>query len=278
MKTRHALACCLLTILAGIATPPEPSAGLPAAGVSAKRGGTAARLLLPYFEADMAGNPPLTRTLFAVRNEINQPVDVRISYYATDRPQSPLHSETVTLTGKRVLAVDVRSKPNLLIDDDGLARGYAIIESLAGESVLQGDYFQLRPAEGFASGSRLVNIDRTSPDSELCSVFTVRFFNGGGFDGGTLLSFWLDLDHAPEDTPVLSYAVYSEAGDLRLFVPDVPANQVAFRLRASDLVSLDPIDFGAIEFQFVDGIRGHIAATMSALGLYSVGLEAVCLG
>ena len=271
MKSPVLLVLMLLSTLA----PAAVSAAAPDGGPAVKRAGTSARLLVPFFEVDMS-NPFGASTFFSVRNEILQPVDVLITYYATDRPQSPLHFDPVTLPPKKLQPVDIRSIPNLLVDDDGLARGYVIIETVSGEAVIQGEYFQITPDESFATGSRLVDIDPQSADNDLCSVFTIRFLNGGGFDGGTVFTFWLDLDVAPQDTPVLSYEVYNEAGERRFFVANVPANQVAFRRPASELVSIIPTNFGAVEIQLVDGIQGHVSATMSALGRYSVGLEAVC--
>ncbi len=269
LRTCSTTAFCLLVALT-VGTSPGSAAGAPA-----KRAVAAARLLLPFFEIDTTDSDGAS-TLFSIRNETIQATDVRISYHATDRPQTSLHSETVTLPGKRVLTFDIRSTPNLLIDGDGFARGFVIVEALSEGAVIQGDYFQITSGEDFATGNRLVNIDPESVDNDLCSVFTLRFLNGGGFDGGTDFIVWLDLDLPPADTTVLSYTVYNEAGVLRFFT-DLAANQVAFKVKAADLVAILPTNFGAVEFQLSDGIRGHISAVMSALGRYSVGLEAACL-
>lgn len=244
-----------------------------ATAAPAKRAVAAARLLLPYYEVELA-NPTGASTFFSVRNESTQAVDANLSFFAADRPHTPVHSETVTLAGKRVLSVDVRSKPNLLADEDGFARGYVLIATVSGEAVIQGDYYQITPAEDFATGSRLVNVDPESRDNDLCSVFTIRFLSGGGFDGGTDLFFWLDPDSVPEGaTPRVFYSVYNEAGALQFFT-DFSAGETTFRLRAKDLVS--PTRFGAIELQLEDPVRGHVSAVLSALGRYSVGLEAAC--
>lgn len=242
----------------------------------AKRDVASARLLVPFYEVDLA-HPGGASTFFSVRNESTQAEDVTVSYYAADRPHTPLYFETVPLAEKRVLSVDVRSKPNLLPDEDGLARGYVIIATDSGHPVIQGDYFQITPDEDFATGSRLVNIDPGSPDYDLCSEFSIRFLNGGGFDGGTDLFFWLDPDSVPEgETPTIFYQVYNEAGDMRPGQVSFPGIDTAFRVRTADLVSLAPTSFGAMELQLGPPVRGHLAAVMSALGRYSVGLEAAC--
>lgn len=241
---------------------------------SSKRAGASARLLVPFFEVDLASAAGAS-TFFSVRNEITQAVDIQISFYTPDSPQSPFHSEAVTLASKQVRTVNVRGQPNLIADVDGIARGYVIIETIEGEAVIQGDYFQITPNEAFATGSRLVNVDPDSANNDLCSVFTIRFLNGGGFSGGTELTLWLDLSVAPQDEKVLSYVVYSESGNL-IFFTDLSMNEVALRTTASELTSLVPTNFGAIEIQLNNGVQGHVSAVMKALGLYSVGLEASC--
>lgn len=271
----------LLWILAGTNLAGAQDAGAQDAGAqdtglltTPKRAGASARLLVPFFEVDLSSNAGAT-TFFSVRNEISQPVDIQISLFTPESPQSPFHAEVLTLAPKQVRTVDVRSRPNLIADGDGIARGYVVIETVNEEAVIQGDYFQITPNEAFANGSRLVNIDPNSANSDLCSVLTIRFLNGGGFSGGTEFTLWLDLDVAPQDAKVLSYVVYSESGEL-IFFTDLSMNEVALRTTASDLTSLIPTNFGAIEFQFNNGVQGHISAVMKALGLYSVGLEASC--
>lgn len=281
MTSRIPIVLGLLLALAGVDPGDAQKADAQKTGVqevgtltTPKRAGASARLLVPFFEVDLTSGAGAT-TFFSVRNEISQSVDIQISLFAPDSPQSPFHTEVLTLAPKQIRTVDVRSRPNLIADGDGIARGYVVIETVKEEAVIQGDYFQITPNEAFANGSRLVNIDSNSADNDLCSVFTIRFLNGGGFSGGTEFTLWLDLDVAPQDAKVLSYVVYSESGEL-IFFTDLTMNQVSLRTTANDLTSLIPTNFGAIEFQFNDGVRGHISAVMKALGLYSVGLEASC--
>lgn len=259
----------VLVPVAGAAAEPPPAEPPPG-----KKAVAAARLLLPYFEVDMS-DPNGASTIFTVRNETTQPVDVRFSYFAADRPTTPLFEETLTLPGKRLEPKLVRNAPGLVIDDDGFARGYVVLEALSGDPVIQGDFFQVTPDEGFATGQRLLNIDPASSQNDLCSVFTIRFLEGQAFDG-TDLVVWLDLEEQPSGlTPLASYAVYDEAGELH-FVSELFASEVAFRRSVADLVSILPIQFGVLEIQLADGVNGHISAMMKAFGLYSVGLEAAC--
>jgi hypothetical protein len=245
------------------------------AAETTKRSSASARLVLPFFEVDMA-NPQGTTTFFAVRNESTVDVELRTSYFAADRPANPLHVDTTTLGGKAVLTVDVRIVPQLLVDADGFARGYAVIEALTEGAIIQGDRFQLTPGQGFATGSRLLNADPASRDNDLCSLFTMRFLNGGGFDGGTELVFWLDLDSfSTANPPRLHYSVYNQAGELR-FSAELPASGAAFKRTVASLVAVLPTNFGALEIELPDGMVGHVSGVMSALGLYSVGFEAAC--
>ena len=261
----------LLALTVGAALPAEPSSSPSEPGPESKRAVKSSRLLVPFFEIDMS-DPGGKTTLLSVRNETIQAVDVRVSVHAPDGPQAPFLTETMSLAGKQLQSIDVRT---LLAGQTGVVRGYVVIETVGGGAVIQGEYFQINARENFANGSRLVNVDRQDQHSDLCSVFTIRFLNGGPFNGGTVFTFWLDLDVAPQGSDAVSYTVFNEAGE-HIFSTDLAANEVVFQRTASQLTSVDPTNFGVVEIQLNDGARGHVAVVMSALGLYSVGLEAVC--
>ncbi len=237
-----------------------------------------ARLLLPYYLVEK-NNISGASTLFAVRNESASPVDITISYFETDRPQTAQRVENVTLAAKQVKTVQIRDVPDLLVDGDGFARGFVIFETVDGSAALQGDYFQVTPGEGFASGDRLLNIDPISANNELCRRFTARYLNGGAFSGGTSFFIWLQSDGPPSsETPVLFYTLYGESGET-VFNAAVHSDRVAFTEKAATLVTLGPVsgpNFGVIEFEFNETV-GHIAAVLDASGLYSVGIDAVCM-
>lgn len=246
---------------------PAFAAGAPAAKADAAAG----RLLLPFYlvESDPAG----TTTLFAVRNESDQDVEVTIDYFQVDRPQTSQHTETLTLTPKRVRTFNLRDLlDDLLVDDDGFARGAVVIE--ADMPVIQGDYFQLTGAQDFATADRLVNVDPTSVHNELCQFFTLRFLSGSVFNAGTLFTVWLDLDAPPDPVEQsISYTVYDEAGT-ELFSGLVPTDRSSFTVSSEALLTLQQPNFGAIEFDL--GVPGHVSAVMSAEGRYSVGLKGLC--
>ncbi len=275
MNPRSLLACCLIPLLipCALAAAEEPDAAPRAEAVSTKKAVASTRLLLPFFLVDTT-QANGADTFFSVRNETTQQEKIRVSYYASDRPSNPLFVDPVTLPGKRLRQFRVSLAPNLLADDDGFARGFVIIEATSENAVIQGDYYQLTPNQGFASGFRLLNVEPTG-SNDLCSLLTIRFLSGGAFDD-TDLTFWIDSAQQPDgETPVASYAIYNEAGVLR-FASDLYATEVAFRRTAAELTSIVPTSFGVLEIQFADGLNGHVTATLSALGLYSVGVEAVC--
>ena len=271
LTSRIPIFVALLLMLTGNPALPAGSAWSSDAELTGKRTATSSKLLLPYFEIDVSDTAPdAPTTFFSVRNETTQAVGIRISIFAPDSPQAPFFMEEASLAGQRLSSVNVRTK---LAGQSGVVRGYVVVE--ADEPVIQGEYFHVDPRGNFANGSRLANIDPASQDNDLCSVFSVRFFNGGPFSGGTLLTFWLDLDVAPQGTDAISYAVYTEAGTLKLF-NNLSVNEVVFQQSAVELTATEPTNFGVFEIQLNDGIRGHVAAVMTASGVYSVGLEAAC--
>ncbi len=251
--------------------------------VAAQTGGLAAaktdtpgaRLLLPLYLVDTA-DPNGVTTLFAVRNQRDVPVEVEARYFQTDAPQSPQRTDVLNLDAKQVATFNVRLVSGLAADADGVARGYVILEAMGEGAAIQGDYFRVTPGEDFASGFRMLNVDTGSSHNDLCSLFTMRFLNGGGFDSGTRFVIWLEADQAPDtENPVLAYSVYAESGDLVLSNTFF-ADEVVFEVEAANLL-VGPLqaDFGAVEFQFIDTV-GHIVAILSAENRYSVGLEAFC--
>ncbi len=247
--------------------------GAPATIPNPKAATAGSRLLLPLYLVDTSV-PDGAVTIFTVRNELDVPAEIEIRYFRTDSPQAPQRTDPVTLAGKQVWPVNVRMVDDLQVDENGIARGYVVIEALTEGAVIQGDYYRVDPTEDFATGFRLLNIDAASSDNDLCGLFTLRFLNGGGFDSGTTFLVWIDLDLAPAGE-VFALAAYDEAGNL-LQTRTFAADEVAFEVSAEELLHPFVQGFGAIEFQLSDGAVGHVSATVSAEGRYSVGLEAAC--
>lgn len=267
----------LATVL-GLAMSPvsaEDSPSSVSTEVAMKTNTDGAGLLLPRFAID-TNSATGTTTLFAVRNEGGQSVDIDIEYYRSNSPQAPQRTETITLAGKAVHTVNIRSVPNLPTDPDGFKRGFVRIVGPS-TAELHGDYFLIDPANDFASGNRLLNTDPSSGHSDLCNLFTMRFLDGGGFDGGTVYDIFIDVDANPDGSdPVMDILAYDQAGNL-LVAREYFADEVSFRVPADDLLGPSVSEnFGALEFQFRNGAVGHVSGVMSALGRYSVGFEASC--
>ncbi|MEM9557684.1 MAG: hypothetical protein AAGC60_25725 [Acidobacteriota bacterium] len=232
---------------------------------------TGQRLLLPYYETEM-GNVFGASTLFALRNESTQSVEVTIKYYEADAPQAPQVTDPVMLGPKGVKTVNLRDVPLLEVDPDGFARGFVVFEAPTGVEI-HGDYFQATPGDAFATGARLVNLD-TDP----CSTFSVRFLRGGAFSGGTNYVLWIDADALPLPAEAVVYSIYTEAGGAPVKLDFLDVGLATTRFSVQDLLGgVDSgLNAGVLELQLSEGLQGHLAATMSASGLYSVGLEAAC--
>ncbi len=231
------------------------------------------RLLLPYFRVDTTNGAGDT-TLYAIRNESLSSIMVDITYYEVDSPQAPQRTDRVSLGPKQVHPVNVRDVTQLEVDGSGIAEGYVFFNVVGGASVLSGDFFQVTPGDAFATGERMVDADPESSQSGLCSVFATRFLSGGAFSGGTTLTFWFEAEDLPVDPSTMTYTLYNESGSV-IFTNDLPVDQVAGQVTVEQLLGPFSANAGAVEIQF-SGRVGFVAATLSASGLFSVGLDAVC--
>ncbi len=277
MISRVHIASVLVLALAAVtlSAAAQPATGSPAT----KEGTVGAQLLLPLYLVDTA-NPLGQTTLWAVRNESASEIQLEVSYYGADAPQTPLRTDLFNLGRKEIKTINVAFVSGLQVDPDGFARGYVTFATVAGESVIHGDYFLLNDAENFGSGSRLINIDPASAGNDLCNRFSMRFLDSSLlFDSGTIYTVWIQSDE-PLSGNAFSYFVYDEAGGDEELSNTFPGSDVAFQISANELM-LGPgglnLEFGAIEFQFPSGVVGHVSAIMSAFSRFSAGYEATCL-
>lgn len=236
---------------------------------------SSARLILPYFESNFTPVGGI-ETLFSVRNQDVEPVDIVIRYFEVNRPTNPQLVEEISLRPKQTSTHVIRLK-NVVRDDDGVARGYVVID--ADRPVIIGDYFRVNDAENFAAGDRLVNADLSSAHFSLCRRVTSRAFQGGSFDGGTTFTFFVEsATPIPLEDPeaIAFYSVYDEDGTL-IFQGQIVRDALAFELRAGDLdvLTAQVPNFAVIEFEF-NQLIGHVWARMDGNGRVSVGLDASC--
>ena len=251
-----------------------------------KRSVPSGDLLLPLYEVDTLAADGLT-TLWAVRNDSLSSIDIEVLYYEPDAPQAFQRRDVFTIGPKAIKTVNVRFVENLEVSPDGIARGYAIFRVMgSGPQEIQGDYFVITPGQNFASGFRLVNIDSDSSQNELCRTATIRFMQGGGFTGGTTYRIWFEAETPPMgENPVISYAVYSEAGGTPVLEAELPVEESAFDVDINTLLGpfQGQVSFGAVEFSFSGTVGdpprnrlGSVSGVLDALGSYSVGIESSC--
>ena len=272
---RLAASFCLLTLVPAVPLAAEDPVA-PAAA-PAKLGVPAARLLLPFFEVD-AGSSTGPTAFYAIRNESAvSAVDVVVRYYEVDVADTPQFSETLTLAPKATRTIDVRSRlDDLQVDLDGFARGYVVFATDTGAATIHGDHFKIHDGEDFASGFRLLDVDPESRANDLCTRFSIRYLDSVvAFDSGTTFDVWFEPAD-PYEGVAFSYTVYDLSGTVVLS-SSFPSSRFALQTTAGDLLAVFEEEFGAIEFEFPSGTVGHVSATMSALGRYSVGFEATCL-
>ena len=229
-------------------------------------------LVLPHFEVNKLLSEGET-TLFSVRNSGTSAVNYDISYFDT------LGNLTVADLGNylRPSEVATRNLRHVPVpsDSSGVARGWVQIDGPPGSS-LSGDFFQLDQDENFANGSRLIGA------SERCQFWDIRFFKGGGFDGGTLLHLFTDNPRGidPADPPTLAIIVYDESSSIFGTV-GVKMEDNSVALPVEDVLAALPGGigpaFGSLWLGFGELAGGHIEAVYSALGRFSVGIKGNCL-
>lgn len=232
-------------------------------------------LLLPYYELD-TNSADGVDTFFAVRNTTDVARTVFVTYYSQNQVGLPL-SEMVNLGPKQVRSFNLRNVAGLQTNGLGFARGYIKIFEEGAISPyfsrnIQGDYFIVDAANNFASGDRMLNDTGFDGFNDLCEKFEVRFFNGGGFDGGTQLTIYSSV---LQDGNEFVYSVYPEAGGAAVRTGGVTLTNRSASLPASFLAGTT--DFGVIEIAFTNTV-GHVSGIFNALGKFSVGVNALCEG
>lgn len=227
-------------------------------------------LLLPFFEVDPGSTSGMT-TFFSVRNGSDERVNVRYRYFS--RLGRLEHTEIRFLGPQATRVVDVRS----VLDSQGSTTETGFVDisildnfgnPIADTGVLSGDYFRLDFDGNFASGDLLVNTNRTNSPRQLCNSWTVRFFNGGVFGGGTNFFFYL-----PEGALGLDGVVYSQDGDVGNSL-EIETTRRVIQRNSSELDLGE--EFGHVVWTFKDGVLGNISAAYDASGRFSVGTQAVC--
>ena len=230
--------------------------------------------ILPHFRIDTE-DPGGDSTLIGIRNEHNATQIVTVQYHPSNS-STPLVEQQRSMDSKEVWTVNLRDVlGGQVADSDGFIRGWARISA---DAPITADYFQATPSEAFAFGEIPIDIDA----GEFCEAYKVRFLLGGGFSGGTVITFMLDLPlggNTMLDPPSVTGTAYDEAGNM-VNNFNIWTDDFSFQLNASTLVN-EGTNFGSLDFRFEnvdDGFGGGAASvTHDASGLFSVGLKGFCL-
>ncbi len=241
-------------------------------------GGTSDVLLVPYYESDHR-DPSGADTLFAVHNETDQTLPVRILYLTRAAAEEQQVQET-TLAPRATKTINLRDVPGLAVDGDGIARGLVILGVVgpahqASSNLLTGDFFYLDPRTGQSTGGNLANLSLDDPGNELCAEWSTRFFNGGFLGGHTEYRAVVDVPQgsADFDSPTAVGTVYDEAGDpIQSF--EIRTDLHSFRLPAADLAP-HGMPFGSLAIRFLF-TKGLLLTEHSGLDRFSVALSAAC--
>ncbi len=231
-------------------------------------------LFLPAFEVDTASNAGLT-TFFSVHNRLDETVVARVSYF--DRASNLVREDDITFASRRTLTLNVRDVlPDLVVDDDGFARGWVQVracvpetplssaKALANNNQLWGDWFYLDNAGNFASGDQLLR------RADLCETLEVRLLDFGS--GVRLRLFVTNPQGAESQTPTATLTVYNEAGQM-LETQQIFTDDSVLTLTLGDLVMTR---FGMMTIDFTAG-TGAASVEYSAFGRFSVAMNATCI-
>ncbi len=241
-------------------------------------GGASDVLLVPYYEVDRKDSSG-PDTLFAVHNETDQDLPVRILYLTrTDAEEQRV--DEISLGARATRTINLRDVPGLAVDSDGIARGLVVLGVVGASNdgssdLLSGDFFYVDPRTDYATGSNLANLSIDDPGNELCAEWGTRFLNGGDFSGRTEYRIVVDMPQgsADFDSPTAIGTVYDEAGTpIQSF--EIRTDLHTFHLSAADLVPAD-MHFGSLALRF-PATEGLMLAEHSGFDRLSIALKAAC--
>lgn len=264
-------------------SPRETPASVTGGGLLAKYSNEAADVfIVPFFKVDRS-NAQGETTLIAVRNATDDAHDVRISYFV-DRifPSSPDLVQTFSLIPDEVRTFNLRDLPQISGGQggDAVVRGWILVEHADGHGdSFSADWFRVNPAEDFATGDRMVDVDH----SGTCTQWDFRYLIGGSFDGGTRLELFIDTPlggNPATHSPSATLEFYSESGTFLGALELFTNRQVEEIDVAAELADLpgSPASFGSMVITFEPGTNGGlVAGTYRAESRYSVGLTGTCI-
>lgn len=249
----------------------------PAAALAGRSAATSDVLLVPYYESDRR-DPNGVNTLFAVRNETDRELPVRILYVGV-LGAAEQQVQEISLPAHALRTINLHDVPGLPADADGVARGLVILGVVGhdGESsdLLSGDFFFVDPATDFATGNTMLNMSLDDPGNEFCAEWGSRFFHGGSFSGTSTFRFVVDeaSGGAEIDPPTAIGTVYDEGG-VALSSFELRTDLNSFELSSDQLVP-DGAAFGSVSIRF-PGTKGALLVEHSGFHRLSVAFKAAC--
>jgi hypothetical protein len=249
----------------------------PAAALAGRSAATSDVLLVPYYESDRK-DPNGVNTLFAVRNETDRELPVRILYVGVLGAVEQQVQE-ISLPANALRTVNLRDVPGLPADADGVARGLVILGVIGhdGESsdLLSGDFFVVDPATDFATGNTMLNMSLDDSGNEFCAEWGSRFFHGGAFSGNSTFRFVVDeaAGGTEIDPPTAVGTVYDEGG-VALSSFEIRTDLNSFELSSGQIVP-GGAAFGSVSIRF-PATQGALLVEHSGFHRLSVAFKAAC--
>lgn len=217
-------------------------------------------------------NPVGITTLLAVRNDAQLvAADVLVEFFGPGF--SLYHTVSLTLGPHQVQSFNLRDQPAPPPGPGTLDFGLVRVTATPG-GLVSVDTFRVDPSEDFASGG-------LAPDfsTDECAEWKGRILLGGGFTGGTALTFIIDGPQGADTSihpPTITGNVYDEAGQL-VNGFSIWTNSYVIEMDADMVVT--PAELAGSFELLIDGTEGggHVAVEHRAEGRYSVSVPGVCL-
>lgn len=234
-------------------------------------GEPATRFLLPHFKIDST-NPFGETTFVTIRNESDATTTATVNLYRQNEG-IPNDTITVTLAPKEVRPLDLGGVTTIEPGFAGLIRGWGLIEA---DTDLTVDLFQVNTSQDFAVGATGVL------NEEVCYRARTRFLVGGGFSGGTEVTFLVNepMGADPDNDPASArVGVFDETGmEIAAFL--LYTEEFSFQIQASAFVP-DGVVGGVLEVTFLGaesgGVGGFLSAEFKANDRFSAALVGACL-
>ncbi len=205
-------------------------------------------------------------TFFAVHNTTDATLIVDFRYYTATVGDEPVRTDQVALDPASTTTLDVRSHLTGY-DTSGLDQltGIVLVAEQGSTTApnLVGDAFSLDSSNDFASGDKLIRA------SDLCNRQKIRFVD---FGSGTEFKVLLNEPRGV-GTPSFSYNAYNQSGAL-VGSGNFFAEEHFILVDRSVFASQS---FGVLDVDFGNAVGGHISATFSAFGRFSVDLGGECV-